>query len=359
MSGGVDSSLAAALLKEKGYPVIGITMLVRTEDGADLPDFVNDARRVADALGIPHYMIDLREIFQDKVITPFCQEYATGRTPNPCVRCNRYIKFDALFARARALGARYIATGHHARITRDGSSGRMLILKGMDRQKDQSYFLYALTQEQLGHAMFPIGHLTKTVVRETAGEKGLPVARRPESQDICFLKDCEYAEFLRDFIPQAAQSGPIQDEQGDVIGRHQGILNYTIGQRKGLSVVVGEPRYVIAIDPENNTVIVGRRESAFDDELIASQMNWGAIDRPTESITARARIRYHHAEANAIVTPVDNDSVYVKFLEPQLAITPGQAIVFYDGDKVLGGGTIKSSGKSAALKQMKEFAGNG
>ena len=364
MSGGVDSSLAAALLKEKGHPVIGVTMLVRPEDEAEAPtkaspDFVNDARRVADALGIPHYVIDLRDIFHQQVILPFCQEYRVGRTPNPCVRCNRYIKFDALFHRASSLGARCIATGHHARITRDDTNGRMLLRKGKDRRKDQSYFLYALTQEQLSYAIFPIGELTKEEVREIARKKGLPVAKRQESQDICFLPGNNRAEFLRDFIPQAAQLGPIRDERGDIIGRHQGILNYTIGQRKGLSIAAGEPRYVLAIEPENNTVIVGRRESAFGDELVANQMNWVAIDRPTETITAKARIRYRHAEADVTITPVYNDSVYVKFMEPQLAITPGQAIVFYDGDKVLGGGTIKLSGKSTALKQMKEFACNG
>jgi len=351
MSGGVDSSVAAAVLKESGYPVIGVTMLVRPEDEASSADSSNDARRVAEMLGIPHHVVDLRDIFHEKVIAPFCQEYSMGRTPNPCVRCNRHIKFDALFRHARALGAHYIATGHHARITRDETSGRALLRKGEDRQKDQSYFLYALTQEQLSHAMFPIGNLTKEEVRAMARERNLPISSRPESQDICFIKDNDYAGFLKQFIPRASRPGPVLDEQGKVIGYHQGMLNYTIGQRKRLGIAASEPRYVIAIAPENNAIIVGRRESAFGDELVATQMNWGAIDRPAETITARARIRYRHLEAEVAITPVDNDSVYVKFIEPQLAITPGQAIVFYDGDKVLGGGTIASSGKSTALEQ--------
>jgi len=343
MSGGVDSSVAAALLKERGYPVMGVTMRLRPGGEANSPDFVNDARRVADVLGIPHYVIDLRDVFQEKVLANFCQEYRTGRTPNPCVRCNRYIKFDALLNKARALGAHYIATGHHARVTKDSNSGRALLWKGLDRGKDQSYFLYALTQEQLSNAMFPIGHLTKEEAKAVAREKKLPASRRSESQDICFIPGNDYAEFLKDFIPQAAQPGPILDEQGNTLGSHQGIMNYTIGQRKGLGIAASEPRYVIAIEPENNAVIVGDRERAFGDELVATQMNWVAIDRLTETITAKARIRYRHSEAEVTVTPFDGDNVYVKFKKPQLAIAPGQAIVFYDGDKVLGGGTIKSS----------------
>ena len=346
MSGGVDSSVAAALLKEEGHQVIGITMQVRHGDGADSSDFINGARRVADALGIPHHVVDLRALFQEKIISPFCQEYATGRTPNPCVWCNRYIKFDALFQQARALGARYIATGHHARVTRDSSSGRTLLQKGVDSAKDQSYFLHALTREQLNYALLPIGHLTKEEVRKIASEKGLPVSNRPESQDICFIPDNDYAKFLRDLIPQAFQPGPMLDERGNTLGSHRGIANYTVGQRKGLGIAASEPMYVIAIEAELNAVIVGGRESAFGDKLVATDVNWLAIDPPTGPVSARARIRYRHPEAVATVTPVDKDTVYVKFKKPQLAITPGQAVVFYNGDIVLGGGTIKSSGKA-------------
>jgi tRNA-specific 2-thiouridylase len=345
MSGGVDSSVAAATLKEKGHQVIGITMQVCPGDEADSSGFIDGARRVADALGIPHHVVDLRDIFQEKIITPFCEEYATGRTPNPCVWCNRYIKFDALFQQARSLGARYIATGHHARVTMDSRSGRALLQKGVDRAKDQSYFLHALTQEQLNYALFPIGHLTKEEVRAIAREKGLPISSRPESQDICFIPDNDYARFLRDLIPQAFQPGPILDERGNILGRHQGIINYTIGQRKGLGIAASKPLYVIAIKPEHNAVIVGGKESALSDNLVATNVNWLAIDHPTEAITATAKIRYRHPEAAATITPIEKNTVYVKFKRPQLAITPGQAVVFYNGDIVLGGGKIKSSGK--------------
>ena len=226
-------------------------------------------------------------------------------------------------------------------MVKDDLSAKTLLRKGRDRQKDQSYFLYTLTQEQLRHAMFPIGHLTKGEVRTEARERNLLTGSRPESQDICFIPNNDYADFLKDFLPQASEPGPILDEQGNILGRHRGITNYTIGQRKRLGIAAGEPQYVIAIEPERNAVVVGGRESALGDELIATQVNWSATDRPTETITARARIRYRHPEAEVTITPVDKDSVSVKFKEPQLAITPGQSVVFYDGDKVLGGGTIE------------------
>jgi len=359
MSGGVDSSTAAAMLKEKGHQVIGITMQVRPEGETDSSDFVDAARRVAGALDIPHYAVDLRDTFQEKVIAPFCEEYSTGRTPNPCVWCNRYIKFDALFQQARSLGAHYLATGHYARVARDGRSGRTLLQKGVDRAKDQSYFLYALTQEQLSHALFPIGHLTKEAVRAIAREKKLAVSSRPESQDICFIPDNDYAKFLRDLIPKAFKPGPVLDEQGRLLGSHRGIVNYTIGQRKGLGIAASEPVYVIAIEPENNAVIVGGQESTVGDELLATNVNWIAIDLPAEAIPAGAKIRYRHAEADVTITPVDDEHVYVKFREPQMAITPGQAIVFYNGDTVLGGGKIASSDKSRVPEQLKEYADNG
>jgi tRNA-specific 2-thiouridylase len=298
---------------------------------------------MADALGIPHYVVNLRALFQEKIISPFCEEYSMGRTPNPCVWCNRYIKFDALLKQAGSFGASYLATGHHARLIKDDSSGRISLQKGLDRAKDQSYFLYALAQEQLSHTLFPIGHLTKEEVRTIALKKRLPVSRRPESQDICFIPDNNYARFLRDLIPQAFQPGPILDERGNILGSHRGIVNYTIGQRKGLGIAASEPLYVIAIEAEHNAVIVGGKESAFSDRLVATNVTWLAIDPPTDAISARARIRYRHAEADATITPVGKDSVYVKFKRPQLAITPGQSIVFYNGDIVLGGGTIKST----------------
>jgi tRNA-specific 2-thiouridylase len=354
MSGGVDSSVAAALLKEKGHDVIGATMQLwprarREHKGNGMAgccglDAIEDARKVAHKLGIPHYVLNFRDIFARKVIADFCQEYSRGRTPNPCIRCNQYIKFGALLERAREMDADFIATGHYARIERDEASGRYLLKKGVDSHKDQSYFLCQLTQEQLHYTLFPIGNFTKNKVREIASELGLPVAAKPGSQEICFVPDDDYPEFLKDYIPRAAEPGPILDEQGNTLGKHHGILCYTIGQRKGLGIAAEKPLYVTTIEPDRNAVVVGTREQIYSRELIASDLNWIAITRPEYPIKIKARVRYRHPEAEAVVTPSDNDEVYVKFTEPQLAITPGQAIVFYDGDTVVGGGTINRQG---------------
>ena len=362
MSGGVDSSVAAALLKEAGHQVIGVTMQIWPSDKPYQDRFggccglsaVEDARRVAHRLGIPHYVMNFRDIFARKVIADFCQEYRRGRTPNPCIRCNQYLKFDALREKARGLGVDFIATGHHARIELDETSGKYLLKKGVDRQKDQSYFLYPITQEQLSHTLLPVGNFTKRKVREIAREKALPVAAKPESQEICFIPDDNYAEFLKDYIPQAAEPGPILDERGNVLGNHRGILSYTTGQRRGLGISAREPLYVIAIEPERNAIVVGMKERALGDELIASSLNWITITELTRPITARARIRYRHREAEATISPLGGDKVYVKFNEPQMAITPGQAVVFYDGDTIIGGGTIES-----ARKKGKEYASYG
>ena len=351
MSGGVDSSVAAALLKEAGYHVIGITMQIwpreKPEDGSN--GFggccgigaVEDARRVAYILDIPHYVMNLRDIFAQTVIADFCQEYSLGRTPNPCIRCNQYIKFGTLLERARGLGAGFIATGHHAKIERDESTGIFLLKKGADPQKDQSYFLYPVTQEQLSHTLLPIGNFTKDKIREMASELRLPIAAKPESQEICFIPDDDYPRFLKDYIPEAAEPGPILDKQGNIIGRHHGILSYTIGQRKGLGISAREPRYVIAINPQGNNIVVGSKEEACGNELIALRLNWISVAEPRESITAKAKIRYRHPEAEAEVTPLADGKFYVKFKEPQMAITSGQAIVFYDEDIVIGGGIIE------------------
>jgi len=360
MSGGVDSSVAAALLREQGYQVIGVTMQIwpQGEDkfgGCCGIGAVEDAKKVAYRLGIPHYVMNFRDIFARKVIADFCQEYRLGRTPNPCIRCNQYIKFEALLKRARELGADFVATGHHARIEKDEVTGRYFLKKGVDQQKDQSYFLYPVTQEQLRHILMPVGNYTKEMVRKIARELELPVADRPESQEICFIPDDNYAQFLKDYLPQAAQPGPILDEQGNVLGTHHGIMFYTIGQRKGLGIAAQEPLYVIAIEPERNAIIVGPKERAFGDELIASGLHWITFDRLTQPLTAKAKIRYRHPEAEAMVIPLDEDKVYVKFTEPQLAITPGQAVVFYDGDTVIGGGTIESARKAAITEKEKEF----
>ncbi len=347
MSGGVDSSVAAALLKEAGHEVIGATMQLWNRDEPEPgsgPDAIEDARRVAGKLGIPHHVMNFRDIFARKVIADFCQEYRLGRTPNPCIRCNQYIKFGALLERAREIGADFIATGHYARIERDKDTGAYLLKKGADPQKDQSYFLYRLTREQLRNTLFPIGALTKEKVREIARELELPVAAKPESQEICFIPDDDYPRFLKDHVPQAGRPGPILDAGGNTRGEHRGIMFYTIGQRKGLGITAGEPLYVTAIEPDRNAVVVGTREDACGLELIASNLNWPAAAMPRHPFKVKARVRYRHPEAEATVIPLGEDSVYVKFAEPQMAITPGQAIVFYQGDTVIGGGTIDRKG---------------
>ncbi len=371
LSGGVDSSVAAVLLKENGYDVIGIAMEIFDGTmgmkegekhacyGPGEKEDLESAASLCRKLRIPFHRIDLRKEYREYVINYFTSEYLEGRTPNPCIVCNYKLKFGFLLEKAREAGIdfSFFATGHYARIKKSGE--RFFLKRASDLSKAQSYFLYALTQEQLRHALFPIEHLTKAEVRTKARERNLPTGSRPESQDICFIPNNDYADFLKGFLPQASEPGPILDEHGNILGRHRGIINYTIGQRKRLGIAAGEPQYVIAIEPEHNAVIVGCRERALGDELVATNVNWSAIDRPTEAITARAKIRYRHPEAEASITPVDKDSVYVKFKEPQPAITPGQSIVFYNGDKVLGGGTIKVSSKLMALEPAKECASNG
>ena len=372
MSGGVDSSVAAAILKEGGYQVIGVTMQLDSWDKqvfeTDNPgrccqhEAVEDAKRVAHKLSIPHYVMNFKDIFSQKVIADFCQEYSLGRTPNPCIRCNQYIKFDALLERVKELGANFVATGHHARIEQDEASGRYLLKKGADQRKDQSYFLYTLTQEQLRHILLPVGTITKKRVREIARELEIPVAAKPESQELCFIPDNDYPKFIREFIPQAVKPGPIVDKQGNTIGEHQGIIFYTIGQRKGLGIAAQKPLYVTTIVHEQNAIVVGSKEEAYGTELIASRLNWISLTELKEPITAKAKIRYLHNENEAEITPVDTDKVSVRFKEPQMAITPGQAVVFYDGDTVIGGGTIESVGKQnrsgaiSAYKQMNREA---
>ncbi len=344
MSGGIDSSVAAALLKEEGYEVIGTTMQVissgNSDTGAD-----THARQVAHKLGIPHHVMDFRGIFTDRVIDDFCREYSRGRTPNPCVLCNRDIKFGVLRERAFEMGADFIATGHHARVERDENSVNYLLKKGADKRKDQSYFLCRLDQEQLSRAMFPVGNLTKEKVRQIAGELGLSAANKPESQEICFIPDDDYAGFLENRAPGTAGPGPILDREGNTLGEHRGIIYYTVGQRKGLNIAAAEPLYVTAIDAGRNAVIAGTKDQTYGTELVAGNLNWIAMPAPESAIKVKARIRYRHAEAEAIVSPLDDNSVYVKFTEPQMAITPGQTAVFYDGDTVIGGGTIMRQGR--------------
>jgi tRNA-specific 2-thiouridylase len=350
MSGGVDSSVAAFLLKDRGDDVTGITLnlfslpgeLCRSEELRSCcgRKAVDDAHRVAIHLGIPHFVVDLRREFEAAVIADFAREYSRGRTPNPCVRCNERVKFRLLLQRARRLGADLIATGHHARVVRDPAGSRYLLKKGKDRAKDQSYFLYRLNQAQLARALMPIGDLTKTEVREMARRQGLPVAEKAESQETCFAPLGDYPEFLAGRAPRAFRPGLIKDLDGRILGEHKGIGNYTIGQRRGLGISAPRPLYVIAIDAPRNTVVIGRERDLYRKKLLASDVHLIARERIEEPVMLKAKIRYKHQEARALVIPVLARRVRVEFDRPQRAITPGQSVVFYRRDVVVGGGII-------------------
>ena len=351
MSGGVDSSVAAALLVEAGFDVTGVTMKL-----VDLPpEFcrseglrsccgrlaVEDANRVALALGIPHFVADMRVPFEQMVVANFCREYELGRTPNPCIRCNRYIKFGLLLKKARAIGADLIATGHYARIERDRRTGLFLLKKGRDAKKDQSYFLYPMTQKELARTLLPIGGFKKAEVRQTAKGMGLPVAEKPESQEICFVPEDDYPRFLKMRIPGSFRPGPIMDLNGRVIGKHGGTGHFTIGQRRGLGIASQRPLYVIAIDPASNTVVAGPDEALRRTSLVASGVTLVSGGRLEGPVRARVKIRYKHAEEKAIITPRGKSGARIDFEKAQRAITPGQAVVFYSRSTVLGGATIE------------------
>ena len=349
MSGGVDSSIAAALLVELGYEVIGVTMQIwpEMEEEIELREggccsvaAVEDARRVANALGIPYYVLNFRENFQEKVIDYFIREYSRGRTPNPCIACNRHVKFETLLRKAMGLGADYIATGHYARIERDPDRGRYLLKKSLDDTKDQTYALYNLTQEQLARTLMPLGDYRKTETRRLARDLGLPVADKPDSQEICFVIDNDYKRFMAEKAPEAVEPGPILDTAGHRLGTHEGIPFYTIGQRKGLGLAAGKPLYVVDIDPERNAVVVGDAGEVWSDHLLAEDLNWISIPSLEGPLEVGAKIRYTAREAPTTVTPAGGGKVRVDFVEPQRAVTPGQAVVFYRGDEVVGGGTI-------------------
>jgi tRNA-uridine 2-sulfurtransferase len=342
MSGGVDSSVAAALLKEQGCEVVGVTIRVKPGDGSS--DDIRVAQSVAEKLGIAHHTIDCRELFSRKVVDHFCSEYSCGRTPNPCVRCNEHVKFDALLKKARELDAEFIATGHYARIERAGRSGNYHLKKGRDSGKDQSYFLYFLRQDIMGRILLPLGGMKKEDVRNLARSLGLASADREESHDVCFVASGDYRGFVGERMPQACEPGPIVDSGGNVLGRHRGILSYTVGQRKGMGISAAEPLYVTGIDAGRNAIIVGPNADVYGDELVASNLNWIEFDRLEQSIELKAKIRYRHREGEAVVTPLSGGEVYVKFAQPQMAITPGQAVVFYKGSVVVGGGTIEKAG---------------
>jgi len=338
LSGGVDSAVAALLLLEQGYAVFGITMVA----GEHCSGAVAAARQVAAHLGIELHEHDLQERFIQQVVRNFCEAYARGETPNPCVRCNRYIKFGALAARARELGADFFATGHYAGIALAPQDKRFLLQRGADRPKDQSYFLYRLGQDQLSLVLFPLADRTKEHVRHIAAQHGLPVAERTASQDVCFIPDNDYARFLLQRRPEAAAPGPIKDTSGRVIGHHRGLIYYTVGQRRGIGIAAAEPLYVVAMDLQDSALVVGPQQECLRQELRATELNWMAIDELRAPLRVRAKIRYRHEPAEAVVLPQEKDRVRVIFDRAQPAVTPGQSVVFYDQDDyfVLGGGII-------------------
>jgi tRNA-specific 2-thiouridylase len=351
MSGGVDSSVAAALLLAQGFEVVGVTMYLFEEEPGRTGGrsccgsaAVRDAQRVAAKLGFPHYAWDFRPEFERSVIADFESEYALGRTPNPCIRCNELVKFRALLDRAPQLGAELVATGHHARVERD-AAGVWQLLRGRDRQKDQSYFLYSMTQKQLARVLFPVGGMQKSEVRQRARELGLSVADKPESQDICFVPGGDYPAFLRGRRPDRFRPGPVLDAAGNMLGRHDGTAAYTIGQRKGLGLAFGERRYVVRIDHRANAVVLGTEAETRGSVVEASGVNWVAGSVPVGPVKAHASVRYQSRGGTALVEPLPGARVRVRFDEPQFAPAPGQAVVFWQDDRVLGGGTIEQAGR--------------
>ena len=347
MSGGVDSSIAAALLKEQGYEVIGVTMQIwqpgspEVDGGCCSLSAVEDARRVCHNLNIPHYVMNFRAMFEEKVIDYFVREYVRGRTPNPCIACNRYVKFEGLLGKARGLGAEYIATGHYARIYFEPKLGRYLLAKARDLAKDQTYALYSFTQDQLAHTLLPLAdYEKKTGTRELAKQLGLKVANKPDSQEICFVTDETYQEFIEQRAGGEIKPGPFLDTGGKVLGTHRGLAYYTIGQRKGLGITFGKPVYVVDIDGERNAVILGENSEVFSTGLLAEDLNLISVPELIGPVEVEVKIRYSAPMAKAILTPEAEGRVLVQFEKAQRAVTPGQAVVFYQGDLVLGGGTI-------------------
>lgn len=336
MSGGVDSSAAALLLQKQGCECAGATLSLCGNE-------TDGAKRIADGLGMPFYIFDEHELFAREVMDHFVSEYRAGRTPNPCIDCNRCLKFGAFLDRALEMGFDYIATGHYARVGYDEASGRYRLLRGESRAKDQSYVLYQLTQEQLSHLLLPVGSFEKPEIREQAEEAGLANAHQADSQDICFIPDGDYVRFLRDYGGVTPQPGDFVDETGRVLGRHRGLECYTAGQRKGLGVSADRPLYVISKNAENNTVLLGDNEELFSTALLASRVNWIAGETPAEKVYCTAKTRYSQKECDAVVTPLEGGCAHVELLTPQRAVTAGQAVVFYDGEEVLGGGTIEKA----------------
>lgn len=348
MSGGVDSSVAAYLTVKSGYDTRGVTMKLYDNDTimcssrtcCSLED-VEDARSVAFRLGIPYHVFNFKDEFEDAVIQPFIRAYETGSTPNPCIDCNRYMKFRALWIRAQMLLEDYIVTGHYGRIQYDSGSDRYLLRKAVDLSKDQSYVLYSLTQEELSRTLFPLGNITKDVTRQIAEEQGFINAKKRDSQDICFVPDGDYAKFICQHTGKTYPQGDFVDTEGNVLGRHKGIIHYTTGQRKGLGLSLKEPMYVVRIDTEKNQVILGRNQDLMTRTFTVKDFNWIACAVPGGSMKCDVRIRYKHKEAPAVITPLSENRVSITFDQPQRAITSGQSAVAYDGDVVVGGGIIE------------------
>ncbi|MBQ1544475.1 MAG: tRNA 2-thiouridine(34) synthase MnmA [Clostridia bacterium] len=348
MSGGVDSTVSAYLMMRAGFDCVGVTMRLfdttdigtPTEKSCCSIENVDDARSVCDKLGIPFYPIWYRDEFRAMVMDKFVDDYEHGRTPNPCVECNRALKFDHLFQKARELGCSTLVTGHYARISYNETTGRFELKKAVYEDKDQSYVLYAMTQDQLAHIRFPLGDYTKPEVRAIAEEQGFVNAKRHESQDICFIPDGDYAAFIERYTGKTYPAGNYVDRDGNVLGQHRGIIHYTVGQRKGLGITFGEPRYVCDIRPEQNEVVLGKNEDLFRTELLADDVNFISVAGLDGTVQCTAKVRYKQPDKPATVIPLPDGTVKVVFEEPQRAITRGQAVVFYQGDTVLGGGTI-------------------
>lgn len=349
MSGGVDSSVAAFLMKEAGYECMGVTMKLYGNEEAGVPrergccslDDVEDARSVAHRIGIPYYVFNFSDRFREEVIERFVAAYESGCTPNPCIDCNRHLKFDKLHLRARELGYDYVATGHYARVEYDAVSGRYILKKALDAAKDQSYVLYAMTQEQLAHTRFPLGSMTKPEVRAAAEARGFVNARKRDSQDICFVADGRYADFIERYTGRKYPEGDFVDRDGNVLGRHRGVIRYTIGQRRGLGLSLSEPMYVCGVNAAENTVLLGREADLYSREATASDVNLISVPAIDGEMRIKAKVRYNQPEQWASAYQSGDGELHILFDEPQRAITAGQAVVLYDSDVVVGGGTIK------------------